>query len=203
MGVKPLGAGTAALLVAVHHEILLFAAVGLAIGGLDDLLIDLLYFGRKAWRDLVIYGRHERMTAPGLPQSARPGKIAVFVPAWQESDVIAAMLGHARASWGDAPYRIFIGAYPNDAATIDAVADLACDDARMMLCINDRPGPTTKADCLNLLWRAMRAEEEQEGFRYKAVLLHDAEQVVTVVFPETRRKLRIMPSPTRQFSVAA
>jgi adsorption protein B len=178
MGVKPLGAGTAALLVAVHHEILLFAAVGLAIGGLDDLLIDIFYFGRKAWRDIVIYARHQRMTGPELPHSRRPGKIAVFVPAWQESNVIAAMLNHARDSWGEARYRIFVGVYPNDDATIDAVADVACDATWLTLCINDRAGPTTKADCLNLLWRAMRAEEEQGDFRYKAILLHDAEDVV-------------------------
>ena len=151
MGVKPLGAGTAALLVAVHHEILLFAAVGLAIGGLNDLLIDIFYFGRKAWRDIVIYARHQRMTGPELPHSRRPGKIAVFVPAWQESNVIAAMLNHARDSWGEARYRIFVGVYPNDDATIDAVANVACDATWLTLCINDRAGPTTKADCLNLL----------------------------------------------------
>lgn len=178
MGVKPLGEWTVALLVALHHEVLLFAAVGLAIGGLDDLLVDLLFFARKAWRDITIYGRHERMTTPQLPASARPGKIAIFVPAWQEANVIGPMLRNALDRWGDGPYRIFVGTYPNDLDTIGAVAELAKGEPRLMLGINDRPGPTTKADCLNLLWRAMLADEAAGGFRYKAVLLHDAEDVV-------------------------
>ncbi len=181
MGVKPLGEGTAALFVALHHEILLFAAVGLAIGGLDDFVVDLLFFLRTTWRDIAIYARFPRMTTPGLPAPEHPGKIAIFVPAWQESDVIAPMLRHALQSWGDGHYRIFVGTYPNDPATIDAVGQIAANDERLMLCINDRPGPTTKADCLNLLWRAMLAEETAGTFRYKAVVLHDSEHVVAVV----------------------
>lgn len=178
MGVKPLGDGLIAALATLHHEFLLFAAVGLAIGGLDDLLVDILFLLRKIWRDLTVYVRHPRMTTADLPPSRRPGKIAIFVPAWQESSVIGPMLRHALSRWGEAHYRIFVGAYPNDPATIDAVATLAADDPRLLLGINDRPGPTTKADCLNLLWRAMLAEERAGGFRYKAIVLHDAEDVV-------------------------
>lgn len=40
------------------------------------------------------------------------------------------------------------------------------------------PGPTTKADCLNLLWRALLTDEAAEGRRAKAIVLHDAEDVV-------------------------
>ncbi len=43
---------------------------------------------------------------------------------------------------------------------------------------NDRPGPTTKADCLNALWRGMCAVEAASGRTFKAVILHDAEDVV-------------------------
>ena len=43
MGVKALGDILVAGLALLHHEILLFAAVGLAIGGVDDFLIDLLF----------------------------------------------------------------------------------------------------------------------------------------------------------------
>lgn len=42
----------------------------------------------------------------------------------------------------------------------------------------DRPGPTTKADCLNTLWRALLHDELAQGFRAKAVVLHDAEDIV-------------------------
>ncbi len=41
-----------------------------------------------------------------------------------------------------------------------------------------RAGPTTKADCLNHLWRAVEDDERQSGTRFKAVILHDAEDIV-------------------------
>lgn len=186
----------------LHYEILLFAVIGFALGGLDDLAIDLLFLIRRAWR-AVRHPRRLRMTMATLPPSSTPGRIAIFIPAWQEADVIGAMLRHAVHCWGDADYRIFVGAYPNDPATIDAIASVAIDQPYIILCLNDRPGPTTKADCLNINWRSMLAEEGRSGIRFKAIVMHDAEQVVTVVFPEIRRKLRITPSPARQFSVAA
>lgn len=178
MGVKALGDMLVASLAIFHHEILLFAVVGLAIGGIDDFLIDLLFLARKAWRDLFIYGRHARMTTATLPSSPTPGRIAIFVPAWREADVIGPMLRHALGRWGKADYRIFVGAYPNDAATIEAIATVAAGEPRILVGINPHPGPTTKADCLNVLWRAMLDEERRDGFRYKAVVLHDAEDVV-------------------------
>jgi adsorption protein B len=52
------------------------------------------------------------------------------------------------------------------------------DDARLDIAVCSRPGPTTKSDCLNHLWRAVVAHEEASGTRFKAVVLHDAEDVV-------------------------
>ncbi len=177
-GVKKLGDMAAAFLVVIHHEVLLFAVVGLAIGGLDDLLMDLLFFARKAWRDLFVYRRHERMTTATLPLSVAPGRLAIFVPAWKEADVIGPMLRHALTHWGHADYRIIVGVYPNDPDTIAAVADVASGDPRILISVNDHPGPTTKADCLNAIWRAMLSDEQDSGRRYKAIVLHDAEDVV-------------------------
>lgn len=154
-----MGPAIVTFLMDMQREILLFAAVGLAVGGIDDLLIDLVYICRRSWRSLAIYSRHSRMTTATLPCSTQPGRIAIFVPAWQEADVIGPMLRHAIAAWGAADYRIFVGVYPNDADTLDAVAAIANGEARLIVGINDRPGPTTKADCLNGLWRSMLAEE--------------------------------------------
>lgn len=173
-----LGQAIVTWLMHAQREILLFAAVGLAIGGIDDLIVDLVYLCRRSWRDLTVYSRHRRMTTATLPLSTSPGRIAIFVPAWCESDVIAPMLRHALAAWGAADYRIFVGVYPNDPATIDAVATVEEGEERVIVAVNSRPGPTTKADCLNALWRAMVAEEGHRGVRFKAVVLHDAEDVV-------------------------
>ncbi|WP_150291937.1 glycosyl transferase family protein [Sphingobium estronivorans] len=167
-----------ALLAKMHHEILLFAVVGLAVGGVDDFIIDMLFLCRHLWRKLTVYSRHRRMTTATLPPSAHPGRIAIFIPAWREADVIGPMLRHALAHWGRQDYRIFIGLYPNDRPTLDVIAPMAADEDRLILCINERDGPTTKADCLNVVWRAMLKEEARTGVRFKAIVLHDAEDVV-------------------------
>lgn len=170
--------GVADFLSALHYEFLVFALVGLLIGGLDDLLFDIVFLVRAAWRRLFVYTRHQRMTSANLPLSARPGTIAVFVPAWKEADVIGAMLGTCLARWEGADFRIFVGTYPNDPDTISTVWAVAQRDARVCPVILPHDGGTTKADCLNHIWAAMLRAEGAEGQRYKAVVLHDAEDVV-------------------------
>ena len=75
-------------------------------------------------------------------------------------------------------YRLYVGTYPNDRATIDAVVGVAQTDSRIRLVIGDTPGPTTKGDCLNTLWRALCADERSGEDVADAIVLHDAEDVV-------------------------
>lgn len=167
-----------AFLALAHHELMLFAAVGLMLGSIDDFLIDIAYGLRRAWRSTMIHTRFPRMTMANLPTSSRSGTIAVFIPAWKEADVIAPMLRHALRRWGQADYRLFVGVYPNDPDTLREVASVAAGESRIIVGITDSLGPTTKADCLNRLWQVMLREEERIGTRFKAVVLHDAEDVV-------------------------
>jgi adsorption protein B len=163
-----------------RNELLLFAGVGLLLGGLDDLLLDVLYFLRKLWRDLTVYTRFPRMRARDLPEPGAAGPIAVFVPAWQESTVIGPMLRRCLSLWAREDARIFVGVYPNDPDTLRVVADVAQREGRdkIQIVIHSRPGPTTKGDCLNRLWLALRAWEAEEGRDVLAIVLHDAEDVV-------------------------
>ncbi|HWV12466.1 MAG TPA: glycosyl transferase family protein [Sphingobium sp.] len=167
-----------AILMVIYQEILLFAVVGLAIGGIDDFLVDIMFLARRWWRNIAVYSRHRRMTTATLPTSPTPGTIAVFIPAWGEADVIGPMLCNALRQWSIGSYHIFVGVYPNDLATIAAVNPIADQNDRLTICVNDRPGPTTKADCLNVLWRTMLEEEGRSGTKFKAIVLHDAEDVV-------------------------
>ncbi|MFM9976594.1 MAG: glycosyl transferase family protein [Sphingomonadaceae bacterium] len=160
----------------VAHELTLFAAVGFLIGGLDDLMVDAIWIGRSFWRRVAIYSRHARASAGTLSPACRPGRIAIFIPAWDESAVIGPMLRHALKVWGAGPFRIYVGVYPNDPATLAEVLALASPSIRAV--VQDRPGPTTKADCLNGLWRALKADETRDGAAVKAIVLHDAEDVV-------------------------
>ncbi|WP_380873437.1 hypothetical protein ACFB49_41480 [Sphingomonas sp. DBB INV C78] len=163
------------------REATLFAAIGLLIGGIDDLAMDLLWLFRSAIRRLTVYRRHPPANATTLPPADHPGRIAIFIGAWDEGDVIGAMLRHALDRLDHDDYRIFVGTYPNDPATISAVASVQSHYARgdmVRLVRGELSGPTTKAECLNRLWQAMLREEAATGVRFKAITLHDAEDVV-------------------------
>ena len=169
--------GAVWLLDAVVRETLLFAAVGFVIGGIDDVAVDLVYIARQSWRR--VRGRAgARPVLADYGERTAQGRIAIFVGAWDESAVIGAMLDTTLARLDHADYRIYVGAYPNDSATIDAVAAVAERDARVRLVIGAAPGPTTKAGCLNTLWHALRCDEATGGARARGIVLHDAEDVV-------------------------
>jgi adsorption protein B len=149
------------------RETALFAAFGFLLLGVSDLLVDLIWLGLRLFR---------RRPAQALPAAAYPGRLAILVPAWDEAAVIGRMLTHAQAAFGEAHYRLYVGCYPNDPATIAAVR--AAAGPRVRLVIGPTPGPTSKADCLNRIWERMQADEAADGAPFKAVILHDAEDVV-------------------------
>ncbi len=155
------------------RECALFAACGFLVLGIGDLAVDLIWIFRSLYR-LVRPG--SRATAATLPPAVEPGALAIFIPAWDEGEVIGRMLAHALRTFDHGDYRIYVGCYPNDPATVAAVRDV--QDPRIHLVIGPAPGPTTKADCLNRIWEQMVADEAAESIRFKAIVLHDAEDVV-------------------------
>lgn len=160
----------------IFRETLMFAAFGFLVGGADDLAVDVAFGVRLLRRWLGGAGR--AMTLADLPQPAGTGRIAVFVAAWQEAGVIEQMLVNALARFDHHDYRIYVGTYPNDRATIAAVAAVAARDKRVRLVVGTVDGPTTKAACLNTLWHALLRDEAAEGGAARAIVLHDAEDVV-------------------------
>jgi len=151
-------------------EAALFAACGFILLAASDLAVDFIWIGRRvqSWR--------RSPAAPGLPAADHPGRLAIFTPAWDEAAVIGGMLAHAREAFAGTDHVHYVGCYPNDPATIAAV--LAAAGARLRLVIGPVPGPTSKADCLNRIWERMIEDEAEDGVRFKAVVLHDAEDVV-------------------------
>jgi len=105
-------------------------------------------------------------------------RIAVFVPLWREFGVIERMLRHNLKVTRDAGCEFFIGVYPNDPETRAAAARVARRYPRVKVAMNPRPGPTSKADCLNAIFQRLLAEEERSGSRYDVVVLHDAEDLI-------------------------
>lgn len=164
------------ILADIASELALFAAAGFLLFAIDDLLVDLVYFGRRAWRALAVYSRFPRAFADRLAPPAAPGRFAVFIPAWDEQAVIGPMLRATLARWADADVRLLVGYYANDPATRDAIA--AVDDPRIEPVLVDAAGPTTKADCLNHCYDALVAIECRERWTAKGIVLHDAEDLV-------------------------
>ena len=166
----------ARILAEVAAELALFAAAGGLLFALDDLLVDLIYFVRRIWRGLTVYSRYPRSFAASLPPPGRPGRLALFIPAWDESAVIEDMLNATLARFDHDDYRLYVGFYRNDPATAAAIARVA--DPRVRPITVPANGPTTKADCLNHLYRALLDDEAAGSARAKAIVLHDAEDLV-------------------------
>ena len=172
MGLADLTAGD--WFVLARHELLLFAATFFLIGALDELGLDAAY----VWLRLTGRARTPRIDEAELTGRPLLGRCAVFIPAWQEHQVIAATIGHALEAWPQRDLRLYVGCYREDLATLAAAMQGCGGDARVRIVIHDAPGPSCKADCLNRLYRALRDDEEREGAAARMVVLHDAEDMV-------------------------
>src|SRR5437879_8296478 len=102
-------------------ELALFAGVGFLLFAVNDLIVDIIYFGRQIWRSASIYTRYPRAFASYYVFNKNPGFIAILVPAWDESAVIASMLKATLSRLDYDDYRIFVGHYRNDPATAAAI----------------------------------------------------------------------------------
>lgn len=163
----------------ILHELLLFSGIWFLVGAIDDCCVDLLWIGRRIYRHFRYYRRTKPMRTDDLPPPERTGELAVFVAAWQEAGIIGSMLRRCHYAWqGHQNHSIYVGCYPNDEASIKAVLEAAAQNPLVKLILCHEPGPTTKADCLNRLWQAMTADELNRGYKVKAVILHDAEDMV-------------------------
>jgi adsorption protein B len=145
-------------------------ALWILVSGLDDLFVTAVWaLSRKP--------QGPWPTAAELA-AAPKRKIAILVPLWREHDVIARMLEHNTSVIRYENYEIFCGVYANDQRTRIAVEAVAARNPRVHLAVCPRPGPTSKADCLNCLYQAIQDWEEDTGTRFEIVVTHDAEDLI-------------------------
>jgi len=152
-------------------------AVALLISGLDDLVIDV------TWAISWLHSKFRPAASlfpPGPLQldSAPRQRIAILLPLWHEHEVIARMIEHNIAAIRYPDYDIFAGAYPNDELTQAAIRQVADRFANVHLVLCPHDGPTSKADCLNWIFRHIGLHEEQCGVRFDVLLTHDAEDLI-------------------------
>ncbi len=153
-------------------------AIIIFLSGIDDLFIDITYLIIQLRRKLFNYSRH------ALPKSvdelcSKPEKrIAIIVPAWDESAVIGQMIDNALNTLEYRNFHIIAGNYPNDPDTareIDAHSKLYPNVHRAEV---GHDGPTCKADCLNWIIQHVFEVERQTGKKFDVIVMQDAEDVV-------------------------
>lgn len=75
-------------------------------------------------------------------------------------------------------YDFFLGVYPNDPATVTVAEELGRAYRNVHVALCARPGPTSKADCLNAIYGRMCELEGKRGIHFNTVVLHDAEDLI-------------------------
>ncbi len=141
----------------------------LLLSGLDDLVPSLICF----WHVAI---RRRRAALCEEPRQER--RIAIFVPCWKESGVIANMVRHNLAAVRYGNYDFFLGVYPNDTATFQVVRQLSATFHNVHVAACPHPGPTSKADCLNWVYQRMLLHETEHGDYFDTIVLHDAEDLI-------------------------
>ncbi|WP_421990237.1 glycosyl transferase family protein [Qipengyuania sp.] len=161
--------------VLVQHELLLFAAAFFALGMIDEFALDCTYLWCRVTRRIQTERVDEAIfdDIDGLA-----GRAAVFIPAWQEANVLGPTLVHMLDAWPQDELTVYVGCYRNDAATMASVIAAVRGDPRVRLIVHERDGPTSKADCLNRLHAALTEDERRSGIETRMVVLHDAEDMV-------------------------
>jgi adsorption protein B len=165
------------LLWATLNGLLAMLAVIYLVFGIDDLVYDAYYWLRALRRATL--DRKKIRPVPREALAMRPEQaLAILVPAWDESAVLEPMLARLNRTIQYQRYRVYVGVYPNDAAT-RAAAERARDaDPNVRVVVLDHDGPTNKADCLNGIWRALRSDEENQRERFEIFVMQDCEDVI-------------------------
>ena len=167
---------TGGLTAGLIRDLTAFSAVAILVSGLDDFFIDAVYYATALKRRLFAGGR--RMPSEAELREREEQYIAIMIPAWHEDAVIAHMLRNTLATVEYKNYDIFVGTYPNDEATLMAVAEVAESEPRVHRIVCPHDGPTNKADCLNWIIEGIRLYDKTAGRRTSILMLHDSEDLV-------------------------
>lgn len=181
-----------------------FVAMIFLLSGCQDLIYDVGAYALRLYRRIA-FRKRERLSLQKLRMRDQQ-RIAVMVPAWNEGEVVAAMVNNIIQRVEYKNYLVFVGTYPNDPATQSAVDRLAREHQEIVKVVTAKPGPTTKADCLNNVYRMIKVYEDRHEVNFDIIVMHDAEDVVhphsfllyNYLIPRVDViQLPILPLPTR------
>ncbi|MFP4494106.1 MAG: glycosyltransferase, partial [Puniceicoccaceae bacterium] len=138
----------------ICRVIMIVLIVIFLVSGIDDLIVDCVYYFRALFRFLFKRNKIKPVTWKQL--EAVPEKpVAVMVPAWREADVIADMILNFRKSVKYDNWVLFVGTYPNDPDTFREAERARCYIPNTEVVVTPAPGPTSKSDCLNWIYQGV------------------------------------------------
>ncbi|HSU30276.1 MAG TPA: glycosyl transferase family protein [Bryobacteraceae bacterium] len=159
------------------HLLLGFVGVIFFLSGIDDLFIDLNFVCRSLFRKLFISPKHKKLTIEDL-RAAPEQAVAIMIPAWDESAVIRQMLLNNVPKLEYSNFHVFVGTYPNDAATGREVDAVCAQYPNVHRTVCPKDGPTNKADCLNWIYQGILAFEKENDIRFEIFLMEDSEDIL-------------------------
>jgi bacteriophage N4 adsorption protein B len=152
-------------------------AAYILLSGLDEVFIDSVCL--MTWVANRLLYRPRDLAIEHAAVFASPAKkISILVPLWKESTVIRQMVDNNVGGITYPNYDFFLGCYPNDTETLEAVRELECRHKNVHVAVCGNPGPTSKADCLNWIYQRMLSYERDHDCRFEIIITHDAEDVI-------------------------
>ncbi|MBV8636502.1 MAG: phage adsorption protein NrfB [Candidatus Eremiobacteraeota bacterium] len=153
---------------------LFIIACSFAFFRVDDLIFDTMFLA--LWFRRWCSRKHRAVFAAESLEGEAQKRIAIFVPCWHEDDVVEHMIETALKNIDYERFDLFVGVYPNDPPTVEKVLAASRKFPNVHAVINEKDGPTTKAQNLNCVYRAMERIEGDDPF--EIILLHDVEDVI-------------------------
>lgn len=161
------------------ETVLLILCLMFMMGSLDDLFLDIIHG--------IFRLKPKRVSQSDWKQwqETEEGPIAVMIPAWQEYDVLESMVRTNLKRIQYENFHWFIGVYPNDEKTLDIALRMErLYPEKITVVINNLPGPTSKAQCLNRILQVMTEGIENSissgstPWIPRFIAIHDAEDVI-------------------------
>lgn len=141
--------------------------------GTDDFIWDIITLCKR------IRQKDETLQFKELEET--PTKLlALVVAAWHEDNVLADVVENIIASqqYPKSMYHIFLGVYPNDAATVYIAQQLQKKYPNVHCIVNFKEGPTSKAQNINYVISRIKEYEAQKDWKFASITVHDSEDLV-------------------------
>lgn len=146
------------------------------IGGISDIIIDLIWFLCGVWWCVYVYCVYFCVDLVILVLFWMFGCFVVFVLVWCEVNVIGFMLYSVLVVIFDYDCYIYVGVYLNDKVISDVVCVIGL--LKIWLVIGLCDGLMIKVDNLNLMWCVLCVDEDMKGVWFKVIVFYDVEDLM-------------------------